>query len=524
MIVDLAEQPPGELPDADVVVVGAGAVGLTLAVKLARAGRSVALVEAGPVELTAASQAHFESAKVVGAPHGGIHTGRFRQLGGTSNFWGGQLVPIGSHVLAPRPWLGGDTGWPIEAEALDPFITEAFDLLGMSRQIPDDAGVLARLGVALPPIGDDLAYFFTRWTPEPILPRHFASDLQSPGHLTCYVNAQATALDLAGRAVAAVDICDPGERRFELRGRQIVLANGTLEIARLLLSPLRGGERAPWSGNAWLGRGFMDHLDVTAGRLELIDKRRFNDLFQNVLLDGLKYQPKLRLTPAAQERAACVDIAAHLLFNSTYAEHFANAKIFLRSLLKGRPDKEWRRYPVRLKVLIQVGLPLILRYLRDNRIYAPADGGIDLRLTCEQLMVRESGLVPTDRSDAGGRLIHDLDWRIDGTEIETMARFAAAVGRSLEAAGIARLRIDPRLQARDPSFVAEFRDSNHQMGMARMGRSEADGVVDANLKLFGTDNLYVAGAAVYPSTGFPNPTLTAIALALRLGDALLDRK
>lgn len=523
MIVDLAAQPAGELPNADIVVVGAGAVGLALAVKLARAGRSVALIEAGPIELSAASQQYFENSKAVGVPHHGLHTGRFRMLGGTTNFWGGQVVPIGRHVFRPRPWLDRDTAWPIEPEALDPFVAEAFELLGMSRQIPDDADVLARLGVALPTLGDDLAYFFTRWLPEPVLPKHFAQDLRSSARLTCYVNAQVAALDLAGHAVAGVELCDPGQRRFEVRGRQVVLANGTVEIARLLLSPLRDGQPAPWSDNSWLGRGFIDHLDVTAGRLEPLDRRRFDGLFQNAVLDGLKYQPKIRLTAEAQERSGSVDIAAHLLFNSSYAEHFANAKIFLRSFLRGRPDLDWRQYPSRLKVLLQVGVPLMLRYLRDNRIYAPIDGGIDLRLTCEQLTVRESGLVATDRCDRSGRRIYDLDWRVDGAEIETMARFAASLGRSLEAAGIARLRIDPRLAARDPGFTSELRDSNHQMGMARMGRSAQDGVVDADLKLFGTDNLYVAGAAVYPSAGFPNPTLTAIALALRLGETLIGR-
>jgi choline dehydrogenase-like flavoprotein len=56
--------------------------------------------------------------------------------------------------------------------------------------------------------------------------------------------------------------------------------------------------------------------------------------------------------------------------------------------------------------------------------------------------------------------------------------------------------------------------------MARMANTPADGVVDRELKVFGVRNLYVAGAAVYPTTGFANPTFTAIALGLRLADAI----
>ena len=56
-----------------------------------------------------------------------------------------------------------------------------------------------------------------------------------------------------------------------------------------------------------------------------------------------------------------------------------------------------------------------------------------------------------------------------------------------------------------------------------MAASAEEGVVDHNLRVFGSENLYVAGAAVYPSTGFGNPTYTAMALGLRLCDHLAER-
>ena len=54
-----------------------------------------------------------------------------------------------------------------------------------------------------------------------------------------------------------------------------------------------------------------------------------------------------------------------------------------------------------------------------------------------------------------------------------------------------------------------------------MAASAADGVVDLQLKVFGTDNLYVLGAATFPSGSFANPTLTALELSVRLADHLL---
>jgi choline dehydrogenase-like flavoprotein len=61
------------------------------------------------------------------------------------------------------------------------------------------------------------------------------------------------------------------------------------------------------------------------------------------------------------------------------------------------------------------------------------------------------------------------------------------------------------------------------MGTTRMHADARKGVVDAQCRVHGTDNLYVAGSSVFPSGGYANPTLTLVALALRLADHLKGR-
>ena len=58
------------------------------------------------------------------------------------------------------------------------------------------------------------------------------------------------------------------------------------------------------------------------------------------------------------------------------------------------------------------------------------------------------------------------------------------------------------------------------MGTTRMSEHEDQGVVDSNCKVFGVDNLYIAGSSVFPTYSFANPTLTIVALAIRLADFL----
>jgi len=112
---------------------------------------------------------------------------------------------------------------------------------------------------------------------------------------------------------------------------------------------------------------------------------------------------------------------------------------------------------------------------------------------------------------------------VNSADIETMASFAELVADYLDRADLAAVTLDPRLRRRDPDFLNEADDANHHMGMARMSQTAKDGVVDGNLCVHGTRNLYVAGAAVYPSSGFANPTFTALALGLRLGELLHSR-
>ena len=60
----------------------------------------------------------------------------------------------------------------------------------------------------------------------------------------------------------------------------------------------------------------------------------------------------------------------------------------------------------------------------------------------------------------------------------------------------------------------------HHMGTTRMGADAAQSVVDANLKVHGLANLYMAGSSVFPTGGWVNPTLTILALSFRLADHL----
>ena len=180
---------------ADVLIAGAGAVGLSLAVDLVRRGAKVIVLEAGPSAVEKKSQEFFESAKWQGYPLEGLHVGRFRALGGTTNAWPGQLVPFDPIVFEPRPWVSDDC-WPIKRATLDPYYEKAFDLLGLRRRQSDEE-VWRLLKTQSPELGEDLDVFLTRWTPQPNFAVLFNKEITHHPNLHVIVNAPVTGVSFA---------------------------------------------------------------------------------------------------------------------------------------------------------------------------------------------------------------------------------------------------------------------------------------------------------------------------------------
>lgn len=381
--------------DFEILVVGAGAVGLTLAVHLARAGKRVLLLEAGDIAPSPTSQAVFESATSIGRTLKGLHEARSRALGGTTNLWGGQLAKFDSIVFEGRDWLP-DSVWPISAEELSPYYELAFELIGMRRRLDDEA-VWKRLKVSPPDPGTNLDLWLTRWAPQTNFARLFENDIRHLATLTVLTKAPVTGL---------------------------------------------------------------------------------------------------------------------------WADEFRAIKAFARSVLNGKPERKVLQEVEGILPVTKVVVPLALHYLRHGRIYNPRRRKIRLRVTAEQKSLPGSRLRLGSRTDALGMPIAEMDWRVDGSELATMAEFSTKVAAFLQQENLAKVALNPLLVDQDQAFLTQIEDGYHHMGMARMGWSAQDGAVDRNLKLFGTKNLFVAGAATFRSTGFANPTLTAIALALRLSKAI----
>ena len=149
------------------------------------------------------------------------------------------------------------------------------------------------------------------------------------------------------------------------------------------------------------------------------------------------------------------------------------------------------------------------------------DGPVVYRLNnfLEQVPNPESRIVLSQDKDVLGLNKAAINWRLSEIDKEGLRRaqnlIAAEVGRS----GFGRMRIE--LPAEENVLLEGASGGAHHMGTTRMHVDPRYGVVDANCRIHGVKNMFVAGSSVFPTGGFANPTLTIVALAIKLADHMI---
>jgi choline dehydrogenase-like flavoprotein len=521
LLTDVARLPSANGPR--IVVIGSGAIGLYVASELVKRGRDVVVIEAGERHLGNFDAASFAS---VGRENDGIRIGRSRSLGGTTNLWGGQLVEFQPVDFAGREWLPSSK-WPVTYDEVAPFYSRTYENLGIDAAKQSDEAVWKSVSAERPRIGDEFEPFLTRWLQVPNFATYYDEMIRENPKL--HVLTGQTAVGFAGNGgkVTAVRVKDAAGVERAIEGDTFILAAGTIESSRLLLhcaAEQGGGWKGgacPWRGNQNVGAYFQDHLGGKMATVLPKDTKKFFNTFCTIAKSGHKYQPKIRLRNDVQARDRILNIQGLFAFESSATEHLVYLKQFLKAALYSRKFSgigDFLRNSIgSAKYLV----PLMWRYAWDHRVFVPSTSRIDLLVQAEQMPVAESRI----RIDAGsvdrfGLPRAVLDWRLGGVELESIHAFVTRADAALRAAGIAELKINEDLAAKNPRYLGTLKDTLHQSGGTVMGWSEKDGVVDKDLRVFGTENLYVGGSSTFRTIGNANTTFVALAFMTRLVEKL----
>jgi choline dehydrogenase-like flavoprotein len=151
-------------------------------------------------------------------------------------------------------------------------------------------------------------------------------------------------------------------------------------------------------------------------------------------------------------------------------------------------------------------------------VVTPRSGGYKMDIHAEQLPNHESRVTLSDEHDQLGVPKLRIDWHYQPKDVQSVVTAMGLMGEAFAAGGHGTLTFDQDAVAQD--LLREGAYGGHHLGTARMSESSRTGVVDRDGKVHGITNLYITGGAVFSTSGQANPTLTIIALALRLADHL----
>jgi len=531
---DARQWPDGTKIEADVLVIGAGAAGTTIASEFVGQGKRIVVVESGGLEYDAATQQLYRGVNV-GHHYEPLDLCRVRTFGGSTDprGWGGWCKPLSPWDFEKRSWVPL-SGWPISRRDLDPFYQRAFKTLSLPADTEQRAAADAKSDDVLKLMGDLVINEPCPLSPAPHLGPASRDKLGAAGDVRIVLHANVTDIltDEAARCATGVNIATLDGKTHSVAARYLVLAAGGVENARILLLSNKVQKEGLGNGSDFVGRCFMEHPRFAWGRLSgdgIADRMR-------------RYDPGFVV---GQRVIGAPPEARKLLFGASVAlseaAQYSEELLGARSWVLPAPEAAERDGGREVKELVfwlkkkRIPSDLRRRAMAVLKDLPNAAGAVHAHLTAklrpprqwqfvtvlEQEPYRDSRVTLDGSVDRLGLRRVRLDWRLGPLTRKTLARTVEMFSDEMKSIGV-----DCSITGSDGKAGPDFENPRwvwHHMGTTRMSADPRDGVVDADGLVHGMENLYIAGSSVFPTVGNDMPTLTVVALAHRLSDHVKAR-
>ncbi|MFE6735652.1 GMC family oxidoreductase [Microbacterium sp. NPDC057741] len=518
-------------------------MGLVLAIEAADAGSRVLLVDAGDeeswkhdIEDAPGQRTHI----IDDERHAPLVLTTRRGLGGTSAMWGGRCVAFEPIDFEPRDYVPG-SDWPIRIEDVQRWYEPTARHLDAGKamfrsDLPD-----------LPGLSEFTMSNLERWAQQPKLAPGLGRRVAEHPLVDTLFDARLTDIDFGDDGAVEGLVVRQAAATVRISASSYALAMGGLEITRLLLSIQRRQPARFGGADGPLGRYYMGHTTGSIADIVLEDPADVAELDFVQDETGTYTRRRFTLAEAAQRSHRVLNTSFYVDNPPFYEYEHRNATlsaVFLGLairpigrliLAEGIRQRHVgpRPYHVGKHIGNIVRRPFraaadvidIIRRRYASRVRKPGfilrnEGGrYAIHYHGEQLPNPESRL--TLSIDANGDEVLDVDYRFLEEDVDSLLTCHDLLDAELRAAGIGRIEY----LGEDAGAVRRFAweqttDGFHSIGTTRMSREPGDGVVDSDLRVHGTSNLYIASSSVFPTSAEANPTFFAAVLAARLAHHL----
>lgn len=539
-------------PETDIAIVGTGPAGVVLALELARRGRGVVLVESGRTVPDSWIQSLGDADIVNPSVHVQMNLATRRQIGGTSNIWGGRCVPYDRVDFEKRPWIPYSE-WPIGYDDIARYHARAAEWFRIGAPVFDthQLSEIAQKTIAPGlPDGDVLTSTLERWSLPTNFRREYSRELANArglrliSGLTCVE----VMVNETGRVVIGLRCRHTNGEQVVVTARNYVIACGGLESTRLLLASNSVVKCGLGNHSGFLGRFYMGHASgkiakvvfstppqqtayaYSRTREGIYVRQRFSFPAEVLIRERLPNIVGWLVNPeiSGPEHGSGILSFAYLALSSPLFGRRFVAEGIRRAAIGNGPRRPWphvvnmlRDLPATALFIPSFGYKRFLVRRKVPGFFVPSRNNIyPIQYHAEHVPNPESRVWLGEERDGLGMRRLVIDLRFSNQDVEGVLRAHTLWDRHLQRHSCGRLvytQEDPEASIRE-----QLHDGYHQSGTTRMSRDSSAGVVTPDLRVHGVANLYVASGSVLVTSGQANTTFPVVALAVRLADHLSE--
>lgn len=511
MHVDARELADNSIIEGDICIIGAGAAGISIALEWMLSSKKVILLEGGGFEYEERVQELYRG-KTTGQPYFPLKSARLHYFGGTTAHWGGFSSVFDPIAFQKRDWVNL-SGWPITQDDMLPFYARAHDNLGIGNFDYNVDNWVKKDPTFVPlPLNKD--YFWSKIWKYNTTPARFGEKYKntvinaSNIHLYTYANVVDIQANENVTSINEVTVKNYTGKSHKVRAKQFILACCGIQNARLLLASNKQAPKGLGNDNDNVGRYFMEHFDLNAAELWLNEKSSL----KLYMLRPPRVKAELAITAKKQ--------AEYKILNGilSLSPLVGGKKVppLIKTWSKEDPRENFKQIAEEYDKTKE---SKISRFLA-GKMYESFNVAIRLEQSPNPL----SRVTLDSEKDELGMPRAALNWVFTPLEKRSLRKIYEVFGQQVGAAGIGRVKLMDYLQdEKDETMPAATSGGWHHMGTTRMTEDPKTGVVDANCKVHGIDNLYAAGSSCFTTGGAVNPTLSVVAIAIRLSDHIKQK-
>jgi choline dehydrogenase-like flavoprotein len=525
LLIDGRKLPKNEILETDVCIVGGGAAGITLAKEFVDAHFKVSLFESGGLRFNHQTQFLYK-ADNFGRPYYDMEFTKQRYFGGATNKWYGRCRPLDPIDFETRSWVK-HSGWPFEKKHLDPYYVRAHDVCQLKSNNYNPSYWETPAKEQLPLKGTKVETKIFQFSPPTRFGNEYINLLAKAKNIKVflYSNAVSIVTNTVGNIVTHLNFATLRGKKFRVKAKLFILAASALEVTRLLLISNDVHSRGIGNHYDLVGRFFMEHPHVFTAVLTtpLTTKqaRFYKILDYDTNSENLGTVGALGLNEKIIRQEKMLNASAFFIRRKGYKidnRYFSKGGVALTQVVDtlnhtNAPGVQFLRYAGDTLRHINEVSGIIKQRLKA--VINPTSW-MTIRTQIETAPNPDSRVTLSHKKDRLGMNKLILDWRLTELDLISFKKFNQILFEGLLNSGF-KLRLFNH-ETDEFGWPVSMVAGKHHIGTTRMHEDPKKGVLDADCKVHGVANLFIAGSSMFPSSGQANPMLTIVALAIRLAD------